>query len=251
MSEGMLAATAFSQMRALPIRAFADTFGQTTTLILAPHPDDESLGCGGMIAEACAAGNPPVVVILTDGSKSHPRSRAYPADRLRALREEEAKAALSLLGLGQERLFFLRYPDGDAPREGAALAEAAETLAALIAEYGCGMMAVSWRHDPHCDHAAAAAIAAYACRLAGARLVAYPVWAWSLPSDMVIDEAPIRGFRLEISRHLSAKRAAIAAHRSQYAGLIDDDPDGFQMPAEFIESFLLPVETYLDVDVAA
>ncbi|HTI01677.1 MAG TPA: PIG-L family deacetylase, partial [Acidisoma sp.] len=39
-------------------------------LILAPHPDDETLGCGGLIAQCCAAGMPPHVAIMTDGSHS-------------------------------------------------------------------------------------------------------------------------------------------------------------------------------------
>ena len=68
-------------------------------LILAPHPDDESLGCGGLIAQCCAAGTPPHVVILTDGCNSHPNSQTHPPERLRHLREEEAREALLLLGM--------------------------------------------------------------------------------------------------------------------------------------------------------
>ena len=241
--------TALSQMRSLPRRGFADAFGAGHILILAPHPDDESLGCGGLIAEACRRGTPPIVVILTDGSRSHPNSPSHPADRLRALREKEAQLAVSALGLPVERLVFLRYTDGAAPAEGTAMHDAAGKIAALYREYSCTRLAAPWRHDPHCDHAAAATIAEQVCRLTGAELLAYPIWGWTLSLDMQIDEEAITGFRLDISRHLAAKRAAIEAHRSQYAGIITDDPEGFQMPHHFIETFLGPTETYLEVRI--
>ena len=85
--------------------------GGRRALILAPHPDDESIGCGGLIAAACAAGTPPVVLILTDGAASHPGSLTYPSARLRAVREAEALAATDILGLPAGNLRFLREPD--------------------------------------------------------------------------------------------------------------------------------------------
>ena len=66
-------------MRALPVaRDLDEITGNRCALILAPHPDDESLGCGGLIAEACARGRPPAVIIVSDGTGSHPLSREYP-----------------------------------------------------------------------------------------------------------------------------------------------------------------------------
>jgi LmbE family N-acetylglucosaminyl deacetylase len=242
--------TALAQMRALPITTFRDAFGTDRILIIAPHPDDESLGCGGLIAQACRHANPPVVAILTDGSKSHPNSLRYPPARLRDLREDEAMTAIAQLGLPADHLAFLRHPDGAAPTTGEAFTQAVAQMAELIAHWGCRTVLVSWRHDPHCDHEAASMIAEAACRQTGARLFAYPVWGWTLPPDSVIDTAPITGFRLEVSNHLAAKRAAIAAHRSQYAGLITDDPEGFQMPPDFIARFLGPTETYIDMDLS-
>jgi LmbE family N-acetylglucosaminyl deacetylase len=247
----MLVRTALSLMRALPTQDFAAAFADAPILVLAPHPDDESLGCGGLIAEACRNGTPPIVAILTDGSKSHPDSQAYPADRLRSLREEEALRAVTLLGLPPDRLVFLRYRDSEAPAEGDAMRYAGQQLAALLEEHGCTVLAAPWRHDPHTDHAAAAAIAYHASQLTGARLLAYPIWGWTLPPETEVEEAPIGGFQLDICHHLAAKRAAIEAHRSQYAGIITDDPNGFQMPRDFIERFLTPTETYLEVSTVA
>ena len=89
-----------------------------TSLVVAPHPDDESLGCGGFIAESCARGRLPVVVVMTDGTASHPSSPSYPANRLRALREDETGVALSMLGLSSERLHFMRLRDSAMPTGG-------------------------------------------------------------------------------------------------------------------------------------
>ena len=89
-------------------------------MVLAPHPDDESLGCGGMIAAACEAGTPPVVVFITDGAASHPGSRRFDATARRDIREQEARRAAAVLGLAEDRLVFLRLPDGAAPHEGPA-----------------------------------------------------------------------------------------------------------------------------------
>ena len=85
------------------------------TVVLAPHPDDESLGCGGLLALLAQAGCQPHVVVVTDGAQSHPGSAAYPPARLRALREEEAREAARHLGC---TIGFLRQPDCGLPSPG-------------------------------------------------------------------------------------------------------------------------------------
>ena len=102
-------------------------------LILAPHPDDESLGCGGLIAESCMRDQPPVLVVLTDGTGSHPLSAAYPASRLRALRRAETRKAVACLGLPPRRLIFLDLVDREAPTQGPAFVATIAKLAKLMA----------------------------------------------------------------------------------------------------------------------
>jgi len=207
--------------------------------VLAPHPDDESLGCGGLIAEACARGRPPVVAILTDGAGSHPHSRIWPRARLASLRADEVRAAAACLGLPPDQLVMLGAPDGGAPHEGPAAAALAARLAALAA--GCGAILTSWRHDPHTDHAAAWAIASEAARLTGATLWEYPVWGWTLP-ETPLSPFAWTGVRIEVAAHLPAKRRAIAAHRSQHGLVVTDDPEGFTLPPAFLALFDRPFE---------
>jgi LmbE family N-acetylglucosaminyl deacetylase len=239
------AARALEHMRSFPILPFKEAFPDGPVAVLAPHPDDESLGCGGSIAELCDQGCPPFVIVLTDGTGSHPNSRLYPAERLRLLREQETRTATLCLGVPPERLVFLRYRDTAAPVDGAELQEAASRLASILDASGCRILLAPWRHDPHCDHQAAAAIAECAGRIAKLRVISYPVWGLTLPPGTMLPETALTGFQVKIARQRERKRAAIHAHATQYAGIIPDDPEGFQMPPDFIDLFLQDREIFL------
>ncbi len=224
-------------------------------LVLAPHPDDESLGCGGLLAACAVAGRAARVVVVSDGAGSHRRSRAFPPARLVALRQAEARAAVTALGLDATRdLHFLGLPDTAVPRQGTAF-EA--TVAAVLALPGPppGAVFASWRHDPHGDHAATWALAAavVAALPPGTRLFAYPVWGlahahpvpgFPLPPPPLL-AAPPRGVRLDIAPRLAAKRRAISAHASQLGELIQDDAGGFRLPPEALALALRPFELFL------
>jgi LmbE family N-acetylglucosaminyl deacetylase len=211
-------------------------------LILAPHADDESLGCGGLIATCCAAGQQPVVAILTDGAASHPGSRQYPPERLRQLRAQEARQAVATLGLSSDNLVFFNYPDTALPT-GQAISE---RIAIVARDRGCSVMLAPWLHDPHCDHEAAAILARAAARRAQCRLLSYPVWGWLLPPERPLPVKRVAGYKLPIAAHLRVKRTAVAAHASQYSTLIDDSPQGFRLPPELLSIFERPYEVFLD-----
>jgi len=118
-AECVRAAEALEAMRRLPFANFSDITSDGGLVVIAPHPDDESLACGGLIARACSEGRPVRVVVVSDGTGSHPRSRVYPRMRLRTLREEEARRAVCALGLAPRHLTFLRLPDRFVPHQGA------------------------------------------------------------------------------------------------------------------------------------
>jgi LmbE family N-acetylglucosaminyl deacetylase len=233
-----------SVLGALPIADLDCIAGTGSPMILAPHPDDESLGCGGLIAESCARGRPPVVVIMTDGTASHPSSLTYPPARLREVREKETTAALGALGLSSKRLYFLRLPDGGMPESGAAYDAAITKTKRIYNRHGCKTIFAPWFYDPHCDHQRTQLMARVVAIHFKAVLLSYPVWAWLLPTETIIEEQ-IKGWRLDISAHLSTKRVAIQNHRSQYADLIADDPEGFILPRELLAVFDQPFEVFL------
>lgn len=216
------------------------------TVVVAPHPDDESLGCGGLLALLAEARMRPRVVVVTDGARSH-ASAAYPPARLAALREAEARAAVAVLGLAPGDVAFLDLPDCGVPEAGPPFDAAAATLAGHLA--GADTVVVPWRRDPHCDHEATWALARAAVARLGAapRWLEYPVWAWEHAAS---DRAPQPGeavaWRLDVASVLGRKRRAVAAHVSQTTALIDDDPDGFVLAPAVLAHFDRPWELYLD-----
>jgi len=227
-----------------PMASAEAIVGRGRTLILAPHPDDESLGCGGLIAALCRLGRPPRVVVLTDGVGSHPASHAFAAAAVRDVREQEARQALRALGLAdQDGPVFMRLPDTAAPHDGPLFDDAVAQLATHAA--GCTTLLATWAHDPHCDHQAAHKIAVAVAARTGLRHIAYPVWGWTLPPAENVPGAAASGWRLDITASRAAKRAAIAAHRSQHGALIDDDPNGFVLPTALLAVFERPYEVYL------
>jgi LmbE family N-acetylglucosaminyl deacetylase len=218
-------------------------------IVIAPHPDDESLACGGLLAEACEQGLRAKVIIVSDGAGSHPNSKTYPPDRLSALREDEAKQAGAELGLNPEDMLFLRLPDRFVPYQGRGAELAIEAIADCAREIRAGSLFVSWRHDPHCDHEASYRIAREVqLRVGEIRLFEYIVWGHTLPPVTEID--PIRsGFRIRVDcKAMEKKRRAIAAHRSQTSSLIDDDPGGFLFNQIELAHFDRPYEFFLESD---
>ena len=245
----MTAGEALDAAHSFPFRPLREMLEDRPFIVVAPHPDDESLACGGLIADACRQAIRGKVVIVSDGSGSHPNSKAYPPERLAALREEEAKQAGAELGLKPEDMLFLRLPDRFVPSEGEEAERAIEAILDCASEIGARSLFVSWRHDPHCDHEASYRIAGKVQRRAGEiRLFEYVVWGHTLAPATAVD--PIRsGFRIRIDSHAQEKkRRAIAAHRSQVTALIDDDPGGFLFSQIDLANFDRPYEFFFESD---
>jgi LmbE family N-acetylglucosaminyl deacetylase len=227
------------QTRHLPITTRSQLTGDAPFVVLSPHPDDETLGLGGLIRQARDVGQRVVVVVLTDGAGSHTNSAAYPASRLIALRKQELFDASQILGLDAGDLHHFDQPDAGAPSSGPAFDQAVNDLADILRRTGACNLFVTWRHDPHRDHSAAAAVAEAAVDLCpSVGLWAYPIWGWHLDLDTSIPIDSPSGYRIDITREREVKARAIAAHRSQMTDLISDDPAGFRFSPQTLKPFL-------------
>jgi LmbE family N-acetylglucosaminyl deacetylase len=245
----MTAGELLEAAHSFPFHPLREKLANRPFIVVAPHPDDESLACGGLIAEACRQGLGGRVVIVSDGVGSHPNSKAYPPDRLRVLREEEGRRAGAELGLKPEDMLFLGLADRCVPSEGPDAERAIGAIVDCVRESGARSVFVSWRRDPHCDHEASYRIAREAQRrVIEVSLFEYVVWGHTLPPSTEVD--PIRsGFRISIDPEgLEKKRRAIAAHRSQTTDLIDDDPDGFRFTPSGLARFDLQYEFFFESD---
>ena len=221
-------------------------------LVVAPHPDDETLGCGGAIAALRSIGLSVQVLVMSDGTQSHPNSVAYPAPKLRALRESETRCAMNLLGVEASHITFLRLPDGALPISGTvefgvALEQCCDYLAAVVP----AVVFAPWRFDPHPDHRStwnlihSALSQVRISRNPVSRVLEYPIWDWDIAQRQA-SKVAVTSWRLDISDTVQLKQRAIAAYRSQTTGLIDDDPQGFCLTLEMLANFAQPWELYFE-----
>ena len=214
-------------------------------LIVAPHPDDEVLGCGGLLAACKEMGVEAHVVILTDGGLSHPGSLAWSSKRLAARRATEARKAAFVLGVGRGRLHLFGLRDGGLLFEKTATARAADTLVRLARRIKAKRIFVSWRHDPHPDHIAAAALAERVHRrLPHVDILEFPVWGRLLPKDAPIRDGPWTALRLDVTRWLPTKRRALLAYRTQTTALIADAPLTFRLQVDQLDALITPSEIF-------
>ncbi|HEU4619274.1 MAG TPA: PIG-L deacetylase family protein [Gammaproteobacteria bacterium] len=183
--------------------------GAERVVALAPHMDDETIGCGGTLALHARRGAQVSVVFLTDGRHGSSALATLPAEQraageraLVATRKREARAALAKLGLSEP--MFLDAEDG-------ALAEcawAAAGLRAILLEHRPELVYLPFYLEEHRDHRATSRVLLDA--VAGTPLdfecAGYEVWTPLFPNCLVrIDET------------MPIKKEALAQYESQLA----------------------------------
>lgn len=180
--------------------------------IFAPHPDDETLGCGGMLQQLAANGNHIVLVHVTNGTQSHPDSQIYPPQTLDIIRPQESLAALEVLGVAsQATTVSLDLPDGDvfAWQE-----KFNEKLAAIIQPDD--ILVTPFIHDGHPDHEATGQVVATFAKQHNLACYQALIWAWhwAKPNDSRIPWHS--AIRLDLTaEQLQRKTQAIACFASQ------------------------------------
>ena len=206
------------------------------TVVFAPHPDDESLGCGGTIAIRHALGQEIRVVFVTDGAFStDPESRVVIALQ----RQQEAIEALGILGIDKHCITFLNYPDGTLQKMSPPKrAELIQELQKILAPYPQVEVFVPHHHDRHPDHEATCCLVKAALETfpGTVQLWQYPIWVlWKTPCIQFLTQLlhePSGWHSLAIGRVIDQKKRAIAAHGSQLDSLPPGFLKRFQQPYE-------------------
>ena len=175
------------------------------TIVVVPHPDDEALAVGGLIAHQRARGREVVVVAVTDGGAAYPDWNGIDLARVR---RREQLDALHQLGVGRHAVHRLGVPDGDVSRH---IDEIATALCEILTP-GDTLVAPAvfdWHPDHEaCGRAATAAAADVGCSLLGSLF-----WAHHHP-----DHAPVElslGVLALSDDEVVHRQAAVRAHRSQ------------------------------------
>jgi LmbE family N-acetylglucosaminyl deacetylase len=186
-------------------------------LVLAPHADDESIGCGGTLCKYAQSGADVHVAFLTDGGLGNRDLRRLPANhperapRTQALvqqRRDEAAAALSVLGISA--CTFLDAPDGGLDPEDSFVIT---KLTRLLREFEPEIIFLPFMTDRHPDHSAASG-----CLLNSLEQVATPALKRVMLCGYEVWSPIHANVLVDITAHAETKRRAL----EQYAGQNSD-----------------------------
>lgn len=218
-------------------------------LVIAPHMDDESLGCGLLLA-GHARKESLHLLFVTDGSHSpEPSAGADQAARreLARTREQEARAAMAVLGVPANNASFLGFEDGTLAT---CKPELQTALVEQIRRTGARTVLVPFRYDRHPDHLAISHAVADAHREGAvtASVIEYFVYSqWRL-----LRGGDIRNYlpagdlrqRQPTNETATLKRRAIECHRSQVSCFFDWQTRPI-LTRELVERVCLEPEVYL------
>lgn len=218
------------------------TFNHKSAMVFSPHQDDETFGCGGMIALKREQGIPVVVAFLTDGQGSVGEDSQM-KDKIVQIRKQEAVTALRILGVEPSEIYFLEKTDGTLQDlEGLQREQTIDQLAELLNKYKPEEVYVPHRKDSHQDHEAAYTLVkeAIAQTKIEVDLLQYAIWLfWRSPLFIMLKLQDIAAaYRLPIAAVQEKKNRAIASYSSQ----IDSLPPGF------IKRFLGSYEIFFKVE---
>ena len=215
---------------------------QRSILIVAPHPDDETLGCGGTLAKRAREGCRITVVVVTDGCNLFRLSRwkieadPTPQETSR-MRKEETRRAVAILGGRREAIRFLDIED-------ASLADhvetVSETMAAVLREVSPDEIYVTSQYENHPDHVAACAVVRSAMRMARSRAKLYR-YLISLRSDVSPSATGEPTVSVDITEQLETKRRAVNQFSSHLKIVARGQTEPF---FRNVEAWLRPSETF-------
>jgi LmbE family N-acetylglucosaminyl deacetylase len=175
-------------------------------VVVSPHPDDETLAVGGLIASRRAKGIEVTLVAVTDGEN------AYGVDHsLRAVRQGEQERAAASLGISPQKIVRLHFPDsGVETRED----ELIRRINLLLSPDT--VLVAPWSQDFHPDHKVCGRVAERVAAKAGIALLSYFFWTWHTQEVAAVGHLPLMKFELE-PQWRAAKTTALAEHQSQLA----------------------------------
>lgn len=212
-------------------------------LVLAAHPDDETLGAGGLLARLHALGAEVEVLLCTAGEASHPGSVTVSREELTARRLAEFAAAMDHMGL-KGRWRYLGLPDSGLAKHTAGITRSvSEAAAELAGPAGRLAIVAPYRADGHADHEALGTAAAAVAADNGYALLEYPIWYWHWATPGHPEWHSWVRLPLEPGEQ-SVKERAMQEHASQTRPLSPHPGDEVLLSQSFLRHFSRPFETF-------
>jgi len=191
-------------------------------IVFAPHPDDETLGCGGTIAKRISEGCDVLVVVMTDGRHAFLNIFGIASDptpeELKEIRKEEVKRAVGILGVPEENLIFLNFVDRTLENNEE---KAEEKVAEILSKNRPVEVYFPYKNDGHPDHRAACRIVKNSIRKSGISALMYQYsithkYARIGPIMNVFFNLFNRSMvRVDVSKFLLIKEAALKEFKSE------------------------------------
>lgn len=224
---------------------------QKSVMVVAPHQDDEVLGCGGLIASKQEQNIPVQVVFITDGAASHSWHPQFQAGEIVPIRREEALKALSILGIKPSQIHFIDEPDGKLNfLNSVERQQTIEQLAQLLQSFQPEEVYVTHRHDRSEDHEATYKLVQEAIMFSEIKtdVLQYAIWMFcNFLTDGNVQLEDLAGaYRLSIHHVQDKKRQAIEAYSSQYLPI--DAKSAAVLSRSFLKQFFLPYEVFFKLD---
>lgn len=204
--------------------------GDAPMLVISPHPDDETLSLGGLIASQRARGIPVTLVAVTDGEHAYSDNTGLATTRI-----AEQTAAAARLGMDAANILRLHLTDSGVTGQQSQLFQA--LLPHVTADTH---ILAPWRNDFHPDHEACAMVAAALAERTGAQLTSYFFWTWHRGTPSLLNGLNLRAFPLTRDL-LHAKTEALLCHASQLHH-VSGDPI---LPNDLLWPARLPFEVFL------
>lgn len=222
-------------------------FSQKSALVFAPHQDDETLGCGGIIALKREQNVPVKVVFVTDGGSSHPGHRNITRSEIVQIRKQEALTALNILGVESGDVHFLNKYDGRLHRmTEAERQQTIEEMAQLLRVFQPKEVYVTHNKDRSRDHEVTYELVVAAIAAAGVKVDLWQYAIWLLWNSLLFRDLKLEelagAHRLTIQTVQSKKKQAIETYRSQYLPI--DAESSALLPPGFLWRFFLPHEVF-------
>ncbi|MCX5869809.1 MAG: PIG-L family deacetylase [Deltaproteobacteria bacterium] len=236
-------------LRRLIQQTTVDLHFDDDVMIIAPHPDDEVLGCGGLIAQASRKGVNVEVIILTGGGASHDNCCGISQEEVKRERRNLTKEALKTLGLNSNKITFLDWEDGKLPlSDHPDFDTRVDELAALLARLKPANIFCPHPFEGWSDHVAAQEITREAIKRSNVKTTFYYycVWFWlSMPLRKSLMCDWKNAVALDISDVYVQKQKAIKEYMGPCAPC--GNPWSGVLPEELMKAFEWEKELFFRV----
>lgn len=216
-------------------------------LVIAPHPDDETFGCGGLITQKIQDGADVYILFLTNGENSLP---TLSQELIMDNRRQSAFNAVKAMGVSETNVLWMDLPDGSIPRLGSDDFDALrDHLLKTIESLEIKEVYTTHYLDGWSDHIAGYELAIEALRKSEQKIDLYLYWVWtwyylSIRRSLTLPWKRI--FLLPIQSAFETKQTALEIYYN--AKTPNGEPYMGNLPKMFLKAFEWPYEVYEKVE---